>query len=161
MRYLTKLTTMAAFNLTLLAASCGKHETPLPTPEPVEPITTQDIQNCHYESNPQQSQITDQLVGEWLWMKRDCPFTPDGSNPTNATKQVIVKFTDAGGYTVTESTKVIAQGTWSLSSLSNTEWVLELTNPSEYTYGVVYICENQLLLMDSYRDGCDHLYERQ
>ena len=127
-------------------------------PAEVTPIETTRITDCHEEQNPLPSQITDKLVGDWLWIKVTCPLN---QKTTAADKQVVVRFTDSGIFSVMENATVEAEGTWSLEQGPLGTWHIIMSDPSSYLHGAVYICKNELLMLDSYRDGCDNLFNRQ
>lgn len=155
---LTALVTLCCFAL-VTYTSCTRDKadssTITNTPKMIE---YQRIMQCHADNNPLPTQITAAMEGSWLWIFRECPFYGENSY---ADKQVVIKFTDAGVYTVTENTVIVAQGIYTLTKKNGTgEWQIEVQQPSEYLYGHIYICGNELLFEDSYRDGCNNLFEK-
>ncbi len=126
-------------------------------PVAVTPIEAQRIADCHYNNNPYPTQITALLEGQWLWTKQRDPYT---GLTYLSDKQVIIKFNDANVFSVMENTVIVAQGTWTITSIGSDSWRLETSTPSEYLLGDIFICGDELLLSDIARDGFDNLYEK-
>lgn len=142
---------------TMVLGSCTKHKADNQPINITDRIDYQGIHNCHDEENPYDSQIRAKLEGEWLWVKKACYSSGE---TTLANRQVILKFTDASVYRITESSRTVAEGTWTLEKTPGGMWQLKAEQPSEYIFGYLLICGDQLLFNGSVLDGCDYLYKR-
>lgn len=119
------------------------------------PITIDAIQNCHAASNQYPSQITNNILGNWQWEKSFNPWT---QKTTLASKHVLVHINDASTYHITENGITVSQGIWSLGKISETQWELKLTQNYTHTQGIIYLCNDELVLSSSYLDGNDNYF---
>jgi hypothetical protein len=102
--------------------------------------------------------ISSKLFGSWNWSKQVCG---EGAGKTRAAdKEIKVTFKTDRTFSVNESATLLAQGTWKLVQVDATSWGLELSSSSAYLNGRILFCDNQVLFNDSYRDGCDNLFNR-
>jgi hypothetical protein len=113
---------------------------------------------CHHSQNPDSASITAKLPGSWNWKKQNCFW---GNKARKADKNVTVTFYANADYTVTENSAILAMGTWRLKKVDVNLWEFDLSTPSEYLYGRILLCGNEVLLNQSYIDGCDNLFVKQ
>jgi hypothetical protein len=112
---------------------------------------------CSSSQNLDSTAISSKITGSWKWTKQSC-FSV--GKTTRADKDIKVTFNSNGTFTVLENSSIITQGNWTLKIIDSNMWGLDLSVPSTYLYGRILFCNNQLLLNDSYRDGCDNLFEK-
>ncbi len=125
--------------------SCKKSSTPA---EVIEP--------CQALLNLDSAATSQKLVGTWLWRKQTCMLVP----LRDADKEVKVKFSSTGNFTVTENTVVITQGTWVIKSVGTNRWKVEVSSYSSYLAGFVGFCNNQVEFDERIIDGCLHIFTR-
>lgn len=113
---------------------------------------------CHQSQNLDSAAIYNKLIGSWKWTKQNC-FSI--GKTTKADKTVIVSFNGNGSFTVMENAAVTSQGTWRLQKEDVNYWGLTLSQYSNYLWGRILFCNNEVLFNNSYRDGCDNLFNRQ
>ena len=112
---------------------------------------------CNKLQNLDSTAISSKLLGSWTWTKRSCFGT---GKTKSADKNVKVSFDINHTFTVDERSNTLTQGAWKLVQVDGNSWELDLSLPSEYLYGIILFCSNQVLFNDSYRDGCDNLFNR-
>ena len=113
---------------------------------------------CNKSQNLDTTAISSKLIGSWNWCKQVCG---DGSGKTkNADKNIQVTFRANRTFSVNENASLLTQGTWKLVQVDSTSWGVDLSSASEYLYGRILFCNNQVLFNDSYRDGCDNLFNK-
>ena len=112
---------------------------------------------CHDSQHLDSITISNRLTGSWKWSKQSC-FWSDKTVKANKTVQVT--FNSNTSFTISENSNVISQGTWKLKIVDSNSWGLDLSLASEYLYGRIFLCNNQVLFNNSYIDGCDNLFNR-
>jgi hypothetical protein len=112
---------------------------------------------CASSQNLDSTAISNKIAGSWKWTKQYC-FS--AGKTMRADKDIKVTFNTNGTFTVLENSTIITQGNWTLKVVDSNLWELDVTAPSTYLYGRILICNNQVLFNDSYRDGCDNLFEK-
>jgi hypothetical protein len=110
---------------------------------------------CHSSQNLDSASITNKLAGSWIWTKQSCYIS---GMSVNAEKNIRIIFNLTGNFSVSENSNVITQGNWKLKIVDSNMWGLDLTFPSNYLYGRILLCNNQVLFNNSYIDGCDNLF---
>ena len=127
--------------------SCSKKDT----------IDVPTFWQCNKNQNLDSTAIANKLLGSWVWAIQSC-----GDVPTvkTADKNVIVNFNINGNFNKVENGTVITQGTWKLKIVDSNMYGLELTQPSQYLHGRILFCDNEVLFNDSYRDGCDNVFNK-
>ena len=110
---------------------------------------------CNNSQNLDSAAISNKLLGEWKWTKQACYST---GKTTKADKDLRVIFGANSTFTVTDNSNIVTQGTWKLKIVDNNKWGLDLSTRSEYLYGRILFCDDQVLFNDSYIDGCDNLF---
>ena len=143
------LQSFIAFSLTILTAftACKKDEK----------LDVSSFSNCSAAQNLDSASISAKLIGSWVWSKRACFWT---GTTQSANKNIKVTFGIDHTFSVNENAATLTQGTWKLIQEPNVAWHLSVSSPSEYLEGRILFCEKQLLLNDSYRDGCDNLFNK-
>jgi len=114
--------------------------------------------DCHAAQSLDSAAICNKLTGSWEWTKQHC-FSI--GKTTKADKTVVVTFNSNSTFTVIENASVIAQGIWRLQKEDLNFWGLNLSHQSNYFWGRIFFCDNEVLFNASYRDGCDNLFVRQ
>ncbi|MEO7264783.1 MAG: hypothetical protein ABIW38_07715 [Ferruginibacter sp.] len=117
---------------------------------------TEIIEPCPVVENLDSASTSQKLVGTWLWRKQACMLVP----LRDADKEVKVKFSSTGNFTVTENSIVVAQGTWVIRSVGTNKWRLNLSSYSSYLAGFVGFCNNQVEFDERIIDGCLHIFTR-
>lgn len=103
--------------------------------------------------------ISNKIIGSWVWTKQLCG---DGNgNVMTATKNIKITFNSNTTFTVLENSSIITQGNWKLKIVDSNIWGLDLTSSSEYLYGRILFCNNQVMFNDSYKDGCDNVFVKE
>ena len=103
--------------------------------------------------------ISNKIPGAWLWTKKRCW---DGNGKILfANKNVKVNFNTNRTFTVAENGSIITIGNWDLIFVDTYIWGLKLSAPSEYLYGRISFCNNQVMFNDSYIDGCDNVFSKE
>ena len=103
--------------------------------------------------------ISNKIIGSWVWTKQLCG---DGAGKILfADKNVKVNFNSNTSFTVYENLAILTQGNWSLKIVDTYTWGLHLTSRSEYLYGSILFCNNQVMFNDSYIDGCDNVFVKE
>ncbi len=115
------------------------------------------FQQCHNSQSLDSTAISNNLAGSWIWTKQSCFWT---GKTTTADKNIKVIFNSNATFSVLENSSILTQGNWGLKIIDSNMWGLDLTSPSEYLYGRILFCNNQILFNDSYRDGCDNLFTK-
>ncbi len=110
---------------------------------------------CNQSQNLDTTAISSKLIGSWGWAKQSCET---GAKPAN--RNIKVTFKSDRTFAVNESSNNLTQGTWKLVQVDGSSWQLDLSTPSEFLYGRILFCNNQVLFNNSYRDGCDNLFNR-
>lgn len=140
---------LALFFLTLFAGliSCKK-----------ETLDIKSFWQCNQSQNLDTTGISSKLIGSWYWSKQACG---DGAGKAKtADKNIKVTFRTDRTFFVDENAALLTQGTWKLVQVEGNFWSLDLSSASEYLYGRILFCDNRILFNDSYRDGCDNLFNK-
>ncbi len=112
---------------------------------------------CNKLLNLDTSAVSGKLVGSWSWAKQSCFWT--GKTKT-ADRNIKLTFKSDYTFSVIENSNTLTQGTWKLMQVDGNSWGLDLTAPSDFLYGRILFCDNQVLFNDSYIDGCDNLFNK-
>jgi hypothetical protein len=120
-----------------------------------EPLDINLFWQCNNSQNLDSASISNKLTGSWTWTKQSCFWS---GKTTNADKNVKVIFNSNATFSVSENTNIVTHGSWKLTIVDSNMWGLDLTSPSDYLYGRIIFCENQVLFNNSYIDGCDNLF---
>ena len=122
-----------------------------------EKIDYEGLWDCHESQNYDSMKLASKLVGSWKWTTQYCYW--DGMT-IKADKDVKVTFTSAGTFSVIENSVVVAEGNWKPELVVNTSFYLDLDPFTEYLYGSIVLCDNEVLFYSSAVDGCDYLFVR-
>ena len=113
---------------------------------------------CNQSQNLDTTAISSKLFGSWNWSKQICG---DGAGKVkNADKNIKVTFRTDRSFSLDENATSLTRGTWKLKQVDGKSWGLDLSSTSEYLYGRILFCNNQVLFNDSYIDGCDNLFTK-
>lgn len=121
---------------------------------------TIDIDNflqCTKTQNLDSALVANKLSGSWIWKKQSCDYD---KKVKRADKTVKVTFNSNGTFNVVETANIVAQGTWKLKILDSALYGLDLSQPSQYLYGKILFCSNDLLFNGSSNDLCDNLFSK-
>jgi len=146
MKIILIIATFVAF--VFLTQSCTKDKVPL--------INNQQLWDCNLYQNYDSTKLASKLIGSWKWTA----YFGELSGDRKANKDVTVIFTSASTFTVIENSVVVLQGNWKLRIGDSNIYTLDLDKSSSYLYGLILLCENQVLFSDSYIDGEDNLFVR-
>jgi hypothetical protein len=124
-------------------------------PETIDPGA---LLECHQSQQLDSAAISTKLVGTWSFSSGFC-YKKKLTNPLTIGK---ANFSDNGRFTVADFNGSVRQGTWNLKSLGSNMWGLEMTPQSEYLYGRIVFCKNQVLFdnTDVNGEGCYHLFSK-
>jgi hypothetical protein len=123
-----------------------------------EKLDINSFSQCNQSQNLDSTAISAKLIGTWAWSKQSC-FDVDGTK--KADRNVKVIFSPDGTFQVNENTTALTQGSWMVVQVDRFgSWGLNLSSESEYLYGRLLFCDNQLLFNNSYVDGCDNLFNK-
>jgi hypothetical protein len=153
--------------LILLAAilsfstSCRKESENRRTSE----INVSNFQDCYNSHLHDSATVVNKLIGTWVWQEQSCM---NSGSVTSQNKVVKATFNSSGQFVVIENSNVITLGNWTLKMFGNnffevdsTAFVFDINQPSGYLNGIIFICDNQLLLCGSYADGCNTLFKKE
>ena len=113
---------------------------------------------CNQSQNLDTTAISLKLFGSWKWSKQVCG---DGAGEVkNADKNIKVTFRTDRTFSVEENAISLTQGTWKLIKVDGNSWGLDMSSPSEYLYGRILFCSNEILFNERYIDGCDNLFNK-
>ncbi|MFN8355865.1 MAG: hypothetical protein U0Y10_15515 [Spirosomataceae bacterium] len=112
---------------------------------------------CNKSQNLDTTAISSKLVGSWTWAKQSCFWT---GKTKSADRNIKVTFKNDHTFSVNESSNTLTQGTWKLIQVDGNSWGLDMSSPSEFLYGRILLSENQVLFNDSYKDGCDNVFNK-
>ena len=121
---------------------------------------TLDLDNfwqCKKTQNLDSTAIVNKLSGSWIWAKQSCESY---SKVKSADKTVKITFNVIGTFNVVENEIIVTQGTWKLKIVDSNMYGLDLSQPGQYLYGRILFCSNEVLFNDSYRDGCDNVFNK-
>ena len=114
----------------------------------------QSVLQCSQSQNLDSVAIANKLIGSWKWIRQNCFWT--GNRPID--KVIKVRFRNDQTFSVYEGSIPLTQGTWKLRRMLTADWGLNLSSHSKYLVGLIRFCDNYVLFLDSYRDGCDNLF---
>jgi hypothetical protein len=130
--------------LTLILNSCKK-----------ETINLNEFWQCNKSQNLDTIAIANKLTGSWTWRKQSCSSS---GKTILADKIVKVTFNSNRTFSLSENAIIVTQGNWKLKIVDSNIYGLDLTPQSEYLYGRILFCNDEVLFNDSYIDGCDNLF---
>ena len=103
--------------------------------------------------------ISNKIIDSWVWTKQLCG---DGNaGVITATKNIKITFNANATFIVYQNSAILTQGNWSLILVDINAWGFNLTSLSEYLYGRILFCNNQVMFNDSYIDGCDNVFSKE
>lgn len=111
--------------------------------------------NCHQSQNLDAAAVSAKITGTWMWKKQICYRA---GKTITAKRNIRATFFPDHTFQVIEQTTVLAQGIWNIMPMDGSSFALDLSQESEFLYGRILFCGNQVLFNDSYRDGCDNLF---
>jgi hypothetical protein len=135
--------------LSVFIISCSKKDK-------LEYIDYQQFRACSAPKKHDSTKLTIEIVGTWKWTTRASEML----GATKADKEIFLNLTPAGTFTVTENSVIITEGKWCIGIEDHFSYGLNLDKPSNYLSGIIYLCDNQVLFNDSYRDGSDNIFVR-
>ena len=149
---------MTIFSLTI---SCRKEGDSVRTSQ----INVPKFQDCCNSHPHDSTTVTNKLIGTWDWQEQSCM---NSSSAASAIKVVKATFSSSGIFSVIENASVISQGNWKVNMIGSNFFAVDssalelyIDVPSSYIYGLIFLCDNQLLLCGSYADGCNTLFKKE
>jgi subtilisin-like proprotein convertase family protein len=85
-------------------------------------------------------------------------FCNSGGSALAPPINVKVNFATNSSFTVTDHYGTLTQGNWKLKIVDTNLWGLDLTSQSDFLYGRILFCENNVMFNNSYIDGCDNVF---
>lgn len=135
----------------VLINSCKKENAP--------DVNWQGIQRCNDALNLDSTGVANRLIGQWQLKSWYCGMCSDpGTHQPD--KTVVITFTSAGQYTVTENSTVESQGNWDIGRVGTNNWGLQSISSSRYLAGYILFCDKQVMFTNGYLDGTDNLFFR-
>ncbi len=110
---------------------------------------------CNQAQNLDTTAISSKLLGSWTWTKQSCE-----AKAKSADRNIKVTFRSDHTVAVNENSNTLTQATWKLVQVDSNLWELDLSSPNEFLSGRILFCGDQVLFNDSYRDGCDNLFNK-
>lgn len=138
--------TLLVITICLLFFSCKKN-----TPD------EQSLLQCNHPQNLDSAATSNKIVGSWMLIKERWGSTGEVVTPG---KNIKVTFNSNSTYSLFEDSSVLAQGNWNLKIVLDSMWGLDIAAPSNYLYGYISFCDNQVLFSYSYLDGTNNLFEK-
>ena len=103
--------------------------------------------------------ISNKILGSWRWTKQLCG---DGAGSILiANKNIKIIFDANTTFSVLENSSILTQGNWKLKIVDSNIWGLDLNSTSEYLYGRILFCNNNVMFNNSYIDGCDNVFVKE
>ena len=99
------------------------------------------------------------LIGTWSWEYIQCFWYPDDANSCDYDHYEIV-FGENQLLTVYFNDLEVEKSQWHLEEVPNERYRINQDLESISLYGLVYVCDNNLLFHSSFQDGCDNLYSK-
>ena len=110
---------------------------------------------CNKLQNLDSTGISAKLLGSWRWALESCPYA---GYFQIANMKVTLTFKGDGTFSIKDGSNVVREGKWMLARADANSWHLDATSLSDFLYGRILFCDNQLLFYDSDRDACDNLF---
>jgi hypothetical protein len=143
------------------STSCTKESENKKTSE----INIPKFQDCYTTHLHDSATVANKLIGTWDWQEQSCM---NNSSVISPGKVVKATFNSSGQFVVIENSNVLTLGNWTLKMFGNnffgvdsTAFEFDINQSSGYLNGIIFICDNQLLLCNSYADGCNTLYKKE
>lgn len=114
------------------------------------------IYNCHNQSTPTIENVSTRMVGLWWLYQYDNNISSKATIPDY---DVFIEFKADSTYTVSEDGKEIASGTWQVKQNQN-NYSVDLSTPTAYTYGYIYICTEGLIFDNGIVDGTTNYFSK-
>lgn len=150
---------MAFILLTLI--SCQKEELQ-------KELTNQELWNCHTAEALSEAALKQRLIGTWNWKNKACPFNPNDVPTDTEHAGLSAEFKSDNSLTIKQDEEIVFQTTWSLIESETAVHVPPIPSYQLRTdlfvdqfLGVIVLCEDELLFMSSYIDGCDNRFEKE
>ncbi len=147
--------------ISIFSTSCNKESENRRTSE----INVAKFQDCYISHLHDSATVANKLIGTWDWQEQTCM---NSGSVISQNKVVKATFNSSGQFVVIENSNVITLGNWKLKMFGNnffgvdsTAFELDINQPSGYLNGIIFICDNQLLLCSSYVDGCNTLFKKE
>ena len=151
MKRASKVTLFINFILIFLISSCVNDK--------YELYNWKEIQNCHNTENPDTAAIATKLVGQWKLISFFCgECLHPGIHYYD--KKIIAEFTSDRRFIISENDVITYHGHWQFEIEDYHHWGLATDSLHRYLYGIITLCDNQVLFADSYIDGLDNYFER-
>lgn len=157
----TKMKTMplALLAAILLVISCKKNTEQADVSFQQPPVSVDSMQRCHNLIALDSAAIRSALLNQWNWEFIKCYWNPEDANGSEY-KGLSILFKANDSLELMQNSTVIQRAHWQLSRLGDGYFKL-VTNPFViYLPGKVMLCNNRLLMYDTYVDGCDNYFTK-
>ncbi len=111
--------------------------------------------DCNASQHLDSAAISNKLAGSWFFSMRFCG---SGGSALGIPINVKANFDANSSFTLTDHYGILTQGNWKLKIVDTNLWGLDLTSQSDFLYGRILFCENNVMFNNSYRDGCDNVF---
>jgi hypothetical protein len=123
------------------------------------PKSLEDIYSWYQNNNWAAESLYDSLVGEWRWLYTQNFWAPEAAHYTTNQETFISFRADSVLYVIAKE-DTLHTTKWQVMLKGNEMYELALEEPHQYLHGRIFICEDLLLLNNSYVDGVDNFFER-
>lgn len=137
-------------SLSLLLFSCNKIDQPS--------ASLEDMLTCHQKQNLDSTHVRAMLLGEWEW--KFITYTWVENDNSKEFKNHIVKFMNNDSLEVYDNGVLTHSAKWEIKKTTGDLYQLEPDPGFSILYGRILLCNGQLVLNDSYRDGADQYFQR-
>ncbi len=119
--------------------------------EKVVPLIETDFYECHDNQQWDSAKVHNVLIGRRVWGSVKCPVSGGNSWKENNYQLVFMGNSKLNVY---KNNTLEEEAVWSIKGADN-RFYLNTSPFVENAYGIVFLCENKLALVNSWVDGCD------
>jgi len=124
--------------------------------EKVVPLKEEDYYDCHNMHQWDSLKVHNALLGSWIWDSTKCPTFGTKSMDENNYKLVFIGDSKLNVY---KNSVLETEAWWSVKGTNNSFTIQ--TEPSiEKAFGIIFFCENKLVFVNSWVDGCDFFFKK-
>lgn len=123
------------------------------------PKSILDIQSCHLSASWDSTSIRNKLLGKWEWEYIRCFWEPEKGNYDDF-KGLSVHFKSDNTVEVSQNGMLAQQSTWHIVLLNDGNYKITTIPLVFQLPGRILFCEQRVVFMDSYVDGCENYFVR-
>ncbi len=123
------------------------------------PMSQAAIWDCYNKSSWNDTQIREELIGQWRWIYTENFWVPEEGRNTENEKMEIAFFRDST-LLVTLNDKAIFTTGWKVVPEDGDLYGLALDSAFSQLYGRILICADIVEFNNSYIDGSDNYFKR-